>query len=115
MKKRLTVLLLSAMLASGADLLAQVQVQPPAPAPATSTRLRVRGTIDKYDASSRTLSLSTSSGTLRLPLAPTTRISQEGHKVEALALQKLAGDRATVRYTDSGCGRIVESIHVFGK
>jgi hypothetical protein len=107
MKKSLTVLLLSAALASGADLFAQ--------APPVSTTLRVRGTIDKYDAASRTLSLSTASGTLRLPLAPTTRISQEGHKVEALALQKLAGDRATVRYTDSDCGRIVESVHVFGK
>jgi hypothetical protein len=107
MKKRLTVLLLSATLASGANVFAQ---PPPA-----STTLRVRGTIDKYDASSRTLSLATPSGTLRLPLAPTTRISQEGRKVDALALQKLTGDRATVRYTDSDCGRIVESVHVFGK
>jgi len=107
MKKSLTVFFLSAALASGADLFAQ--------APSASTTLRVRGTLDTYDASSRTLSLSTASGTLRLPLAPTTRISQEGHKVEALALQKLAGDRATVRYTDSDCGRIVESVHVFGK
>ena len=107
MKKSLTVLLLSATLASGADLFAQ--------APPASTTLRVRGTIDKYDVSSRTLSLSTASGTLRLPLAPTTRISREGLKVEAVALQKLTGDRATVLYKDSDCGRIVESVHVFGK
>ena len=107
MKKSLTVFLLSAALASGADLFAQ--------ALPASTTLRVRGTIDKYDASSRTLSLSTAGGTLRLPLAPTTRISQEGHKIEALALEKMAGDRATVRYTDSDCGRIVESVRVFGK
>ena len=97
MKKSLTAFLLSAALASGADLFAQ--------ALPTSTTLRVRGTIDNYDAG----------GTLRLPLAPTTRISREGHRVEAMALQKLAGDRATVRYTDSDCGRIVESVHVFGK
>ena len=107
MKKSLTVFLLSAALASGADLFAQ--------ALPTSTTLRVRGTIDNYDASSKTLSLSTAGGTLRLPLAPTTRISREGRRVEAMALQKLAGDRATVRYTDSDCGRIVESVHVFGK
>lgn len=41
MKKNLTVLLLSAMLASGASVFAQ--------GPPASTTLSVRGTIDKYD------------------------------------------------------------------
>jgi len=107
MKKSLTVLLLLATLASGAGVFAQA---PPAP-----TTLSVRGTIDNYDASSRTLSLSTSSGTVRFPVTPVTRISQGGRKVEASELQKLAGDRATVRYTDSGGNKVVESVHVFGK
>jgi hypothetical protein len=107
MNKSLTVLLLSTWLVSGAAAFARA---PPAP-----TTLSVRGTIDKYDASSRTLSLSTASGTVKLPLASSTRISQGGHKVDALELQKLTGERATVRYTESDGTRIVESVHVFGK
>jgi type 1 fimbria pilin len=107
MKKSLTVLLLSAMLASGAGVFAQ--------APPAATTLSVRGTIDKYDASSRTLSLSTANGVVRLPLAATTRVRQAGRTVEAQALQKLTGDHATVRYTETDGNRVVESVHVFGK
>jgi len=107
MKRSVTVLLLSAMLVSEANLLAQ-------DAPA-STTLVVRSTIATYDASRRTLSLSTSSGTVRFPVTATTRISQSGHTVNASELQKLAGYHATVRYTESGSSTIVESIHVFGK
>jgi type 1 fimbria pilin len=107
MKNRLTMLLLSATLASGVGMLAQ---PPPA-----STTLSVRGTIDNYDAATRTLSLSTSSGTVKFPVSSATRLSQAGHKIEAAALKKLAGDRATVRYTESGGSRTVESVHVFEK
>ena len=107
MKKQLTMLVLAAALVSGVSMLAQ--------APPASTTLSVRGTIDNYDASSRTLSLSTSSGSVKFPVSPATRISQAGRKVEAAALQKLVGERATVRYTDSGGNRVVESVHVFGK
>jgi hypothetical protein len=108
MNKRLTMLWLLATLASGVGMLAQVP-------PSTSTTLSVRGTIDNYDASSRTLSLSTSSGTVKFPVSSATRLSQAGHKIEAAELQKLAGDRATVRYTDSGGKKTVESVHVFEK
>jgi hypothetical protein len=104
---RLIVLLLSAALASEAGVSGQ--------APAAATTLRVYGTIAKYDAPSRTLSLSTSAGEMRLPLAPTTRIRQSGHTVDALALQKATGDHATVRYTESDGHRLVESVHLFGK
>jgi len=107
MKKRLTMLLLLAALASGVGMLAQ--------GPPASTTLSVRGTINNYDASSRTLSLSTSSGTVKFPVSSATRISQAGHKIEAAELRKLTGDRATVRYTDAGGSRTVESVHVFGK
>jgi len=36
-------------------------------------------------------------------------------QVEAEELQKLAGERATVRYTESAGARVVQSVHVFGK
>jgi len=106
MNKSLAMLLLSALLLSGTAF---------AQAPSTATTLSLRGTIDKYEVSSRTLSLATSSGTVRLSLASTTRVSQGGHKVEAEELQKLAGERATVRYTESAGARVVQSVHVFGK
>jgi hypothetical protein len=126
MNKRITVLLASAALVSGVEVFAQAppatgQIDRAASTAATqstpppSTTLRVRGTIDKYDASSRTLSLSTSNGTAQFPIAPTTRIRRGWHKVDALELQKLAGDHATIRYMESGGNKIVESVHVFGK
>jgi len=106
MNKSLAMLLLSALLLSGTAF---------AQAPSAATTLSLRGTIDKYEVSSRTLSLATSSGTVRLSLASTTRVSQGGHKVEAEELQRLTGERATVRYTESAGARVVQSVHVFGK
>jgi hypothetical protein len=81
-----------------------------------STTLRVRGTIDKYDASTRILSLSTSNGTMHLLLASTARIRQGWHKLDPLELRKLVGYRAAIGYSESGGGnKTVESVHVFGK
>ena len=81
----------------------------------SSTTLSLRGIIEKYDAVSRTLSLSTSSGPVQFSVASTTRIRRGWHRVDASELQNLAGDHATVRYTESSGNRTVESIHVFGK
>jgi hypothetical protein len=80
-----------------------------------STTLRVRGTIDKYDASTRILSLSTSNGTVQLLLASTARIRQGWHKLDPLELRKLVGYRAAIGYSESGGNKTVESVHVFGK
>ena len=77
--------------------------------------MSLRGRIDQYDPSTRTLSLATDHGTIRLALPPSTRIRQGWHKVEAVDLLRLVGDQATVRYTESGGNRTVESVHVFGK
>jgi hypothetical protein len=125
MRKRLSVLLLSAAVVSGVGAFAEApprtgqidgavsaaaQSTPPA-----STTLRMRGTIDKYDASTRVLSLSTSNGTLQFPLASTARIRQGRDRIDALELEKLVGHRAAVRYSESGGNKTAESIHVFGK
>ena len=83
-------------------------------APGTTT-LRVRGTIDRYDASSRILSLSTANGTMRFLLSSTARIRQGWHKLDPLDLRKLAGYRAAVGYSESGGNKRVESVHVFGR
>ena len=97
----------------------QVDLRAPAavaqPAAPTATTVSLRGRIDQYDPSTRTLSLATDRGTIRLALPPATRIRQGWHKVDAVDLGRLVGDQATVRYTESGSNRTVESVHVFGK
>ena len=80
-----------------------------------SMTVSVRGTIERFDPATRILSLSTAYGTVQLPVPPSTRIRQGRHKVEAAELRKLTGNRATVRYTESGGRKSVESVHVFGK
>jgi len=124
MNKRIIVVLLSTTMVSNVGLLAQhpsaigqsvSEVSSSALQAPPSTTLSVRGTIDKYDATSRTLSLSTSNGNLQLPLSSTTRIRRGWRKLDPAELQKLAGDAATVRYTEAGGNKIVESVHVFGK
>lgn len=81
---------------------------------ADSTTVRVSGTIERFDPSTRILSLSTTHGAVRLPIPSSARIRQGVRKIDASDLQKLTGDRATVRYTESGGGKRVESVHVFG-
>jgi len=116
MRKRLSALFVSAVVISGIVAFAQApsgtQSTPP-----PATMLRMRGTIDKYDVSTRTLFLSTSSSTVQfpLPLASAARIRRDGQTVDASELAKLSGYRAAVRYTDSGGSKTVESVHVFGK
>ena len=78
-----------------------------------ATALRMRGTIDKYDAATRVLSLKTADGTLQLSVAAAVRIRQDRHDIEPAALQRLSGYRAAVRYSESGGTKTAESIHVF--
>jgi hypothetical protein len=80
-----------------------------------STTLLMRGTIEKYDPSTRTLSISTPNATVQFPLASTARIRQGWHKIAVSDLEKLSGYRAAVRYFESRGNKTVESIHVFGK
>ena len=131
MRKRLSVALLSAVVVSGSGAFAQSVrgTRPIGPAvptdaaqstPPASTTLRMGGTIDKFDASSRTLSLSTSSGTVQLPVASTARIGRGPmgrgpQRIDASELQKLTGYRAVIRYSESQGKKTVESIRVFEK
>lgn len=114
MRKGLSVLLMSAAVVSGAPAFAQADAAQSGPS-ASATTLRMDGTIDKYDASAGILSLSTSNGTVQVPLAPTARIRQGWHTIDPSKLEKLAGYRARIRYAESGGTKAVESIHVFAK
>ena len=125
MRKRLSLLLLSAaMVAShwafadaplGTGQVDEAVLTDAVQSTPGSTTLRVRGTIDKYDASTRVLSLSTQNGTMQLPLASTARVRQGWHKIDPLELKKLVGYRAAIGYSESGGNKTVESVHVFGK
>jgi hypothetical protein len=83
--------------------------------PLTSTTVSVRGTIARYDPSSRLLSLATANGTVQLTVASAARIRHGSQEVDPLTLQTLAGYQATLRYQESGDSKTVESVHVFGK
>jgi hypothetical protein len=126
MRKRLSLMLLSAAMVASVEASADVPLgtgpideavltDTAQSTPPGSTTLRVRGTIDKYDASTRILSLSTSNGTVQLRLASTARIRQGWHKLDPLELRKLVGYRAAIGYSESGGNKTVESVHVFGK
>jgi hypothetical protein len=86
--------------------------QPTAP---VSMTVSLRGRIDRYDPATRTLSLITDRGTIRLTLPSSIRIRQGAHKVDAVDLRWLVGDQATVRYTESSSNKTVESVHVFDR
>jgi hypothetical protein len=86
-----------------------------AQAPPAPTTLRVPGTIDKYEASTRTLSLSTANGKVQFPVPSDARIRRSGQTIDASELAKLSGYRAAVRYSESAGSKTVESVHVFGK
>jgi hypothetical protein len=121
MRKRLSLLLLSAAMVSSIGASADTPAgagpveSSEAQSRAGQTTLRVRGTIDQYDASTRVLSLATTGGTMRLLLASTARIRQGWHKLDPLELRKLVGYRAAIGYSEFAGNKTVESVHVFGK
>jgi hypothetical protein len=123
MTKRFAVLILSAVAMSGVRTLALASsataathdTAPAPPSQPSSTTLMLRGTIEKYDASTRILSLSASSGIVQFPVPTTVRIHKGWHRLDAAVLEKMSGFRAAVRYSQSGGEKILESIHVFDK
>jgi hypothetical protein len=80
-----------------------------------STTLVVRGTIQKYDPSSKMLTLSTSNGTMQFTMTPAARIRQGWHRIDPSALENYSGFHAAVRYSESGAAKTVQSVHVFGR
>src|SRR5262245_60932583 len=105
--KRLFVLLMPIVVATS---MAAAQAPPAMP-----TALHVRGTIEKYDASTRMLTVWTSNGAVRFLLTLTTRVRQAGHAIDPTTLEKLSGYRADVHYSESGGQTTVESVHVVEK
>jgi hypothetical protein len=79
----------------------------------SATTIRVRGTISTYDADSAVLTLSTTTGVVRFPVASQTRIRHDGRTVDRTELKTLTGLRAAVRYSETGGHTTVESVNVF--
>jgi hypothetical protein len=126
MRRRLPILLLSATVVSDIGAAAQAPsdagqidgVRSTGAAqsgPLASTTLRVPGTIDKYEMSTRVLSLSTANGEVQFLVPSAARIRRGGQTIDASELAKLSGYRAAVRYSETGGSKTVESVHVFGK
>jgi len=125
MKKQLSALFLAAAVVSGVGACATPPAvsgvvdgsasTAPAHASSDSTTLMVRGTIGRYDESTRVLSLSTASGTVQFPVPSLARIRLEGRAVAASELGNLHGYQAAVRYSESSGTRTVESVHVLEK
>jgi len=95
--------------------IAGVGVLAAAQAPPEATTLSLRGTLAGYDATTHALTMTTRSGTVSLTLTSATRIRQGRHEIDAMTLEKLAGFRAVVRYSESAGNRILQSIHVVEK
>jgi hypothetical protein len=124
-RKRFFVLLLTAVVVPGRGAFAETpwmeqidQAASTGAAPtgrSAPTTLRVRGTIEAYNASTGTLSLSTANGIVPFPITSTARIRQRRDRIDASKLEKLAGYRVAIRYSESGDHKIVTSVQVFGK
>jgi hypothetical protein len=80
-----------------------------------STTLVMRGTIKRYDPSSKILTLSTSNSTVQFTITSTVRARQGWHDIDASTLANYSGFHAAVRYSESGAEKTVESVHVFGR
>ena len=126
MRKQLTALFLSAAVASGVAAFTQAPstrgqiagstaLEDVQSRPAAATTLRIGGTIEKYDASARMLSLTTATGTMQFAVAASARIRQRSRQIDASELENLSGYRAVVRYSDAHGNKTVESISVFEK
>jgi hypothetical protein len=123
-RKRFTVLLLAAAVLPGTGALVQARsnvgalgnaASSGASQSAPTSTIRTAGTIETYETPTRTLTLSTPNGTVRLAVALAARIRWDGRRMNASDLEKLHGHYAVVRYSQSEGNRTVESVHVFGK
>ena len=100
---------------------AQVEIGPGGPGPGSAqatppetlpTTLRVHGTIEKYDPSTRVLSLTTPDGPAVFEITSVARIHQGWHTIQLFELERLTGFQATVRYADSAEGPKVQSVRI---
>jgi hypothetical protein len=84
----------------------------PTAKPAATTTLAASGKIVSFDATSQSLTLSTSKGEERFTLDSSTRLQESSHSIAPADLAKLTGHQATVRYHDASGQKSVVSVRV---
>jgi hypothetical protein len=84
----------------------------PTAKPAATTTLAASGKIVSFDATSQSLTLSTSKGEERFTLDRSTRLQESSHAIAPADLAKLTGHQATVRYRDASGQKSVVSVRV---
>jgi uncharacterized protein YjdB len=87
-------------------------------AKSTATRsaraMSATGTITRYDASTKTLTLTTAKGDQRFTLDSAARVNQGSKKITADDLNTLTGQHAKVRYSEAGGTMTAHSVMVSG-
>ncbi|HXH06053.1 MAG TPA: hypothetical protein VNI83_05610 [Vicinamibacterales bacterium] len=108
-----TVLALSGPALAGQSKAASVRQTGSAKAQAEKV-LVASGSIAGYDAATNTLTVKTSKGEERFTLTSSTRIREGNRTLSSADLQGLTGREATVRYSESGGQRVVQSVRIGG-
>ena len=84
-------------------------------APSGSTTLRMRGTVGKYDSSTRNLSIDTEDAVVDFQLPEDVHVRLNGHSIDTARLATLIGYRAVIRFSESTGAKAVRSVNLFGK
>jgi len=79
---------------------------------AKATPVTATGTVSKYDAASNTLTVTTAKGDETFVVGSTASVTAAGKKVMASDLPSHMGQKVTVKYTESGGQKMVESVRV---
>ena len=90
---------------------AKAAVAKPAKA-AKPTAISATGTVSKFDAASKTLTVTTAKGDVMFVVDSSATVTADGKKVMASDLPSHVGHKVTVRYTESGGQKMAQSVRV---
>ena len=79
---------------------------------ALATPVRVDGSLRRYDAQTRVISLETTTGELSLSVTDVTRIHVGHHRLEPARLASFIGTRVIARYVESAANNVLLSLRV---
>jgi hypothetical protein len=84
----------------------------PAKTATKATPVTATGTVSKYDAASNTLTVTTAKGDETFVVDSSASVTAGGKKVMASDLPSHMGQKVTVKYTESGGQKMVQSVRV---
>ena len=82
------------------------------PAVKASKVMTATGTVSKFDAATNTLTVTTSKGDEQFVLGSSAPLIADGKKIVASDLSTHAGNKVTVRYTESDGQKMAQSVRV---